>query len=146
MLEGIEIGLERDLLGWVREPPIAKPHLVTVAPGLPVIPEIIAQQEMLDPDASTPLIYAGCMSGTHEIAQGLMQAVRHPNERELAGTQQPGQRCRITGVILDSVPRLARRERWSADTGSESEFSQLSLNIIATASRLIHKLSTPMSS
>ena len=88
MFQRIEVGLEGNLLRGMLEPSIAKPHLVAITPGLPVVPKIVAQQEMLDSDAGSSLIYACCVTSTHQVAQGLMQAVRHPNEGELARTQQ----------------------------------------------------------
>jgi hypothetical protein len=44
--------------------------------------------------------------GTHQVAHGLVAAIRHPHRGELASAQEPGKGDRVTPVGLDP-PRLA---------------------------------------
>ena len=88
MLMSVEIGLECDLLGWLLEVPIAEPHFVTVAPGLALESQVIAQQERLDPNPRPPHIYASSMPCSNEIADRLVQGVGDPNAGQLSSSQE----------------------------------------------------------
>ena len=69
----------------MHELPIGEPPAMPRAPRLALEAQVAAQQEGLDPDAIPPHVLAGGVPRPDEVAQGLVQCVRHPDVGQLAG-------------------------------------------------------------
>lgn len=73
----------------------------------------------------------------NEIAHGFMLGVRHPDRRQLAGSQQTGQYHRIAAVGLDLVARPRRSHRRCHDVAGITQLGQLPVQTIAGWASLI---------
>ena len=140
VLESVQIGLKRNLLGGVGEPPITQPHPMTMAPGLAFEPEIAAEHKRLDTNAGAPNVGRGRVASANQIAQSLMQGIGHPDVCELTGTMEPGQGNGVPSVILDSLAWFARGKRGRADAASEPESRQLALYVVTARSSFVDEL------
>ncbi len=108
LFERIQIGLDRDLQGWMRKLPTAQPSAMPGAPGFPVEPQIAAQQESLDPDAVPSHVLSGRMASADQVTQGFVQGIRYPDVCQLARAKQSRQRDGVASIILYALSRLSR--------------------------------------
>jgi hypothetical protein len=91
VIERVEVELESDLLGRMCEATVQHPFAMPRTPRLALEAQVVAQQERLDPDAVSAHVLGRRMACPDQVAQGLVQRVRHPDIGQLAGPQQARQ-------------------------------------------------------
>jgi hypothetical protein len=113
VLDGVDIVLQHDLLGWMLEAQRRQPPPIGQGPGGPAgIDPTVPQQEALQMLARLAQHPYGRGPGADQVAHRLVCRVRHPDRGQLARPVQLGQAQRITPVGLHPVARLARDQGW----------------------------------
>ncbi len=80
VLKCVEVELECNLLGRMFEAAAQHPFAMPRAPRLAFEAQVVAQQERLDPDAVSAHVVGRRMSRPDQVAQSLVQRVRHPDD------------------------------------------------------------------
>ena len=112
------------------KPDRRQPRAVLAGPrltgALPV--DLAAHQEVADPVSGAHQVRADVLPAAHQIAQLLTLDRGDPDERQLAGRQQPGQSDRVALIGLDPIRRrtlgLARRAHPELDPLGQSPARQ----------------------
>ena len=144
VLDGVDIVLQHDLLGWMREAQRRQPPSIGQGPGGPAgIDPAMPQQEALQMLARLAEHPHGRGSGTDEVAHRLMRRVRHPHRGELAGPVQLRQAQRVTPVGLHPVARLARDQGRRHHHAGVTKPLELPLQAVAARAGLIAEAQLP---
>jgi hypothetical protein len=141
LLMGVEIALERDLLGRVREALVRQPDAVIVAPRLAAVAPALLEQEAL-------WIRWRALRTSKEAAWRARTRSRiaswtssgTPHEGQLAGPQQARQGQGVVRDVLDALARLPRRPGRGNDLAADPHRGELAVQAVAGRPSLVSAL------
>ena len=132
--------LKDDLLGRVIEALGLQPAKVGLGPATaPGIDSAVALQEAVKPLAHAALGVLEVFPAALQVAHRLLRFVRHPDGRQLAVLEKPGQRQRIAPVGLDAVARPTRDQRGRHHRAGVPQGCELTVDAVAAGPGLVAK-------
>ena len=141
----VEVLLEADLLGGVRQLQRGQPAQVRSRPGaFSRVGDAVAQQQGLEAVAGVALFAHGVLAGTHQVAHGLVGCARHTHRSQVSRSRQPRQHHRVAPVGLDSVARALGNRRGRHHLAFDTRRTQVPPNNETARAGFVHHMQ-PMS-
>lgn len=138
VVDGMQVFLEDDLLGRLRQLEVAQPAHVRGGPGrLAAVGNAVAQQECLEAVACIALLSDGVVAGANQVADGLVGSVRHVYGDEVAAARQAGQHDGVASVGLDAVGGALGDRRWRDDLAGDAVVGEVAVDDVAAGAGLV---------
>ncbi|HEY7246860.1 MAG TPA: hypothetical protein VH678_23545 [Xanthobacteraceae bacterium] len=103
LIHGIEVTLERGLLGGMVKALITEPDLMTSLPSGSNISPVVAQEKALNASRCLSDRFDSDLRGPDQIAHRLVGLVGNPYGGKFASAREPRQQNRIASVSLDAI-------------------------------------------
>ncbi len=112
----------------LRERLVSQPGVVLPGPRLAaVVDDPVTQQQLRHPVPGPHQVAAAVLTGTDQVAGGLLVHSGDRHRGDLVESQQPGQVDRVLGVGLDPIPGRLLQLRRRRDHASDPRHTQVSL-------------------
>jgi hypothetical protein len=119
---------------------IAKPYSVASLPNGTAVSPIVAQEEAPNALPCLPDAFDSNCTSPDQIAHGLVDFIRYPYSRQLAGTPEPREQDRIASVGLNTIAgaawRVCRRDNLTHMAGCVD----LTIEAVATGARFVDNM------
>ena len=123
-----QCGLQR----WLVKPDVAlDPFEILLGPGLQALrPSPVTQQKLAQPVSRLQLVFLGRFPGSHQIAQGLVGCIGHPDRGEFTRTVAASQLLRIARSVFTRSPALVGIRLGAITSQRNSELCELPIQHI----------------
>jgi hypothetical protein len=135
---GPDILLADNLLGQRRTDDLTEPTQMRWPPiGTAGIPEILAQEEGLQPVLGGLEIPDGILTGAGQVADGLVLDLGDIDRSEIPRAQQPGELYGVTSISFDAVAGFLWEQWGGHDPTAELFLGKITIKPIPTGTSLI---------